>query len=99
MRSRFRVDFLRCLQSASKVNRLPSSFCDHVLKRGQHSNRIQIIVIAEVGDAEKLSFQLCISIGHDCAKFLSEEFANRCGVGSRGSRDCSECCCSATWSK
>ena len=43
---------------------------------GQHSYRVQIIVVTNVRDTEKLSFHLRLSVGHDRAKLVAEAFAN-----------------------
>ena len=67
-RLRSGVNFLRGAHRASKLDRLPRNFGDHMFERSQYSHRVQIIVVANVSDAEKLPFQLRISIGHDRAK-------------------------------
>src|SRR5208337_4244659 len=84
------VNFLRRADRASKFNCVPRNFGDHMFERGQHSYRIQIIVIAKVSDAEKLSFHLRLSVGHDCAKLLAEALANGGGIGASRRSDGSQ---------
>ena len=57
-----------------------------MFQRGQNANRVQIIVVADVSDAEKLSLHFRLSVGHDRAKLVAEAFADGGGIGAgRGS--------------
>src|SRR6202171_2201585 len=78
--SDFRVDFLRCTHRASKVDLAPHSLGDYMFEGGQHSHRVQIIVVTNVSNAEKLSLHLRLPVGHDRAKLLAEAFANGGGI-------------------
>ena len=70
------INLLRRPYRPSKLNFLSGGFCDYVFECRQYTHRVQIIVVANVGNAEKLSLQVRISVGHDRAKLFAEEFAN-----------------------
>src|SRR6267378_7087437 len=88
---RLGIDLLCRAHRASELNRLPRGFGDYMFEGGQHSHRVQIIVVADVSDAEKVSLHLGLSVGHDRAKLLAEEFANGSGIGPRRRSDGSQC--------
>src|SRR4030081_2108547 len=87
---RLGIDFLCRAHRASELNRLPRGFGDYMFESGQHSHRVQIIVVANVSDAEKLSLHLRLSVGHDRTKLLAEAFANGGGIGAGRRSDCRE---------
>src|SRR5271155_1884175 len=86
------VDFLRRAHGDSKLNfllysiRRSLSFGDDLLQRRQYPDRVEIIVVTNVGDAKKLAFHLRLSVGHDRAKLFAEAFADDVGIcaGGRG---------------
>src|ERR1019366_8632008 len=90
VRARPRVNFLRRADCASKLDRFPRSFGDYMFECGQHAHRVQIIVVTNVRDAEKLSLHLGLSVGYDRAKLVAEAFADGRGIyagrGSDGSQ-------------
>ena len=78
-----RVDFLRRSHGASKLNCLPRGLGDYMFECGQHSHRVEIIVITNMSDAKKLPFHLRVAIGYDRAKLLAKALANGRGIAPR----------------
>src|SRR4029077_10224085 len=77
----FCINFLRRAHRTAKLDLVPCGFRDYMFEGGQHSHRVQIIVVANVSDAEKLSLHFSLSVGHDRAKLLAEAFADGGGIG------------------
>src|ERR1044071_1303581 len=67
----FRIDLLCGPQSSSKFYR-PAHLGKHLLQRANRGNRIQIVVITKMGNAEKLPLHLSLSVGHNRAKVIAE---------------------------
>src|SRR5215472_10245868 len=49
-----------------------AKFGQHVLQGADDGNGVQVIVEAEVGDAEELSFHLALAVGNHCAEVISQ---------------------------
>jgi hypothetical protein len=81
---------LRRADRASKLHGSTRGFGYYVFEGGQNSHRVQIIVVTNVSDAEKLSFHFRLSVGHDRAKLLAEKSANGGGIGAARGGDGSQ---------
>src|SRR2546430_13539503 len=68
----FCVDFLRCTDTGAVLYRSGSRTSEHLLQRSQYSDRVQIVVIADVRDAKQLALHLGLAIGHDGSKGLTK---------------------------
>ncbi len=83
--------FLRCSHCASKLDFLAGEIGDHLFQRSQHSDRVEIVVIADVRNAKKLAFHLSLAVGDDRSKLIAEMLADGRRVdgfrsGHRGQR-------------
>ena len=82
-----RENFLRRAHRCAVLDRLSCDRGQHVLERRQNPDRIQIIVVADVGDAEQLALHVALSVGHHCRERLAEFLHDLAGVESRRSID------------
>src|SRR6202030_387702 len=66
--SRLCIDSLRRAHRGSKLDFGRRGFGDYMFEGSEHSHRVQIVVVADVSDAEKLPLHFRLSVGHDRAK-------------------------------
>src|ERR1700746_2177128 len=79
LRGQLRVDYLGRSESRAQFY-FSSDFHQHMLKRADDGDGVQIVVKAKVGDAEKLPFHLALPVGDDCAETAAQFFGNLAGV-------------------
>ena len=66
---------------------LSGATCEHVFQGAQNADRIQVVVVSDVGDAEELAFHLALSVRHNRVERLAEFLDDFAGVDSVGRRD------------
>src|SRR5947209_17649714 len=82
MRQSAGVDLLGSTHGGAVVNGAASGSGEYVLKSGQNSDRVQIIVVTDVGDAEELALHFPLAVGYHRIEGLAEFLHNLAGVES-----------------
>src|ERR1700678_391385 len=59
-----RVDFLGSFHGRAVGDRSARGLGQNVFERGQNADGVQIVVVADVRDAEKFSLHLALTVGH-----------------------------------
>ncbi len=88
------IDFLRCPHRRAVLDVLAGDLGQHVFERAQNADRVEIVVVPNVRDAEQLAFHLALSVGDDRIKAFAELLHDLAGVdpvrradrGQRGRR-------------
>src|ERR1700758_4655170 len=82
------VYLLRCAYGGTELEWFSSDAGEHVFQRGKNSHGVQIVVIAEVGDAEELALHLALAIRYNRAERVAEFFDDFAGVEPGWRLDC-----------
>ncbi len=80
---RLGIDFLSCANCRAVLDRLSGHTGEYVFERGQDANRIEIVVVSQVRDAEELSLHLALTVRHDCGEAVAKLFYDCAGVCAR----------------
>src|SRR4029077_7725081 len=68
---RLRVNLLRCPQAGAQFHLVPD-LRQHLLQRPDGGNRIQVVVVAEMRNAEELTLHLALAVRNHRAKAITE---------------------------
>src|ERR1039458_8819225 len=88
-----RVYFLRCAHRRAVLDGLSGGACEHVLQRAQNTDRIEIVVVADVRNAKELAFHFALAIRYDGVERLAEFLDDLSGIDSIRRADRSQCGC------
>src|ERR1700687_2206137 len=72
-------DFLGGPHSGAVLHRPSGRSGQHMFERREDADVIQIIVVADVGDAEKFAFHLTLAVGHHSIERFAELFYDLAG--------------------
>src|SRR5258708_40377373 len=81
------VDFLRGPHRGSILDVLPGDLCQHVLQSAENTDRVEIVLVADVRDAEQLPLHLALAVGYDRVEGLAKLFHDLSRVESFRSTD------------
>src|ERR1700688_5084551 len=62
-----------------------------MLERSQNTNRVQIVVVADVRDAEHLALHIALAVGYHCVKGLAKFLNDLSGIESIRRTNRGEC--------
>jgi len=87
---RARINCLGGAHRRSKLGRFAGDCGQHLLQRAQNSDRVQIIKVAQMRDAEQLALHFALPVGDDGSKIVAELFHDGSLIDSLGRFDGSQ---------
>src|ERR1035441_10208777 len=88
-----RVYFLCRTHRRAVLDGFSGGACEHVLQRAQNTDRIEIVVVADVRNTEELALHFALAVRYHGVERLAEFFDDLSGIDSIRRADRSECGC------
>src|SRR5579862_2265342 len=83
------IDTLCCPQCSAELNWL-ADFNQNLLQGSKRADRVQIIVVSQMSDAEQFSFHFSLAVGDYCAELIAKLPHDHAGIDAIGRLDSSE---------